>query len=276
VARDLYSRIVELDEQTLRTVADVLELRGRHPRQVAIRDAYLGALGDLGGRRVLEVGCGTGVVTRELARRVGAAGRVTGVDPSPVFVEVARGHATEANLSNVSFEVEDGRALSFEDAAFDLSAAVTVLCHVPERVAVLRELARVTRPGGTILVMDGDYAANQVEHPDRSLTQRIVDAWRASVVDDPHVMRTIVPLLAEAGLVPGRIDGHVHVETGQVDERTSYIWQWALFAARQAVGVGAVDESEAGRWIEQLAEMNRRGELFGSVTYVSVAARRAQ
>src|SRR4051794_15665127 len=84
VARDLYSRIVELDDATLRTVADVLELRGRHPQQVAIRDAYLSSLGSLEGKRVLDVGCGTGVVTRELARRVGPDGQVTGVDPSPV------------------------------------------------------------------------------------------------------------------------------------------------------------------------------------------------
>jgi len=274
VARDLYSRIVELDEATLRTVAEVLELRGRHPQQAAIRAAYLGALGDIAGQRVLDVGCGTGVVTRELARRVGPSGQVTGVDPSPVFVEVAERLRAEHALDNLTFAVQDGRALPFADGAFDLTTAVTVLCHVPERADVLRELARVTRPGGTVLIVDGEYAANQVEHPDRALTTRIVDTWRASVVDDPYLMRRIVPLVEAAGLEPGAVNGHVHVEAGRVDEATSFIWQWALFAARQAIGAGAVDEAEAGRWIEQLGAMNRRAELFGSVTYVSVAARR--
>jgi ubiquinone/menaquinone biosynthesis C-methylase UbiE len=275
VARDLYSRIVELDEQTLRTVANVLELRGRHPQQAAIREAYLGTLGDLTGTSVLEVGCGTGVVTRELAQRVGPSGQVTGTDPSPVFVAVARTRAGETSQSNLTFEVQDGRALPYPDGSFDLTAAVTVLCHVPERADVLRELARATKPHGTVLIVDGDYAANQIEHPDRTLTTRVVDAWRASVVDDPHVMRRIVPLLADAGLVPEQINGHVHVETGRVDEETSFIWQWALFASRQAVGAGAIDEAEAARWIADLGEMNRRGTLFGSVTYVSVVARRA-
>jgi ubiquinone/menaquinone biosynthesis C-methylase UbiE len=274
VARDLYSRIVELDEATLRTVADVLELRGRHPQQAAIRDAYLASLGDIAGKQVLDVGCGTGVVTRELGRRVGPNGQVTGADPSPVFVEVAEGLAADNALSNVSFGVQDGRALLFADATFDLTTAVTVLCHVPERTEVLSELARVTRPGGTVLIMDGEYAANQVEHPDRALTTRIVDAWRASVVDDPYLMRRIIPMIEAAGLEPGPVHGHIHVEAGRVDEATSFIWQWALFASRQAVGAGAVDEGEAGRWIEELGAMNQRGELFGSVTYVSVVALR--
>ena len=116
--------------------------------------------------------------------------------------------------------------------------------------------------------------SNQVEHPDRALTARIVDAWRASVVDDPYLMRRIIPLIEAAGLEPGPAHGHIHVEAGHVDEATSFIWQWALFAARQATGAGAVSDSEAARWIEQLGAMNQRGELFGSVTYVSVLAHR--
>jgi ubiquinone/menaquinone biosynthesis C-methylase UbiE len=274
VARDLYSRIVELDEATLRTVAEVLELRGRHPQQIAIRDAYLSALGDLSGLRVLDVGCGTGVVTRELARRVGPGGQVAGVDPSPVFVEAAQRLAVEHGLTNVGFAVQDGRRLPYPDGSFDLTTAVTVLCHVPERVEVLAELARVTRPGGVVLIVDGDYASNQVEHPDRAVTTRLVDAWRASVVDDPYLMRRIIPLIDAAGLAPGSANGYVHVETGTVDEATSFIWQWALFAARQATGAGAISEAEAARWIEQLGELNQRAALFGSVTYVGVAARR--
>jgi ubiquinone/menaquinone biosynthesis C-methylase UbiE len=274
MARDLYSRIVELDDATLRTVADVLELRGRHPQQIAIRDGYLSALGDLTGLRVLDVGCGTGVVTRELARRVGPSGRVAGVDPSPVFVETAARLATEHGLTNVGFAVQDGRQLPYPDGSFDLTTAVTVLCHVPERAEVLAEIARVTRPGGVVLIVDGDYASNQIEHPDRALTTRLVDAWRASVVDDPHLMRRIIPLIEAAGLEPGSVNGYVHVEAGNVDEATSFIWQWALFAARQATGAGAITEAEAAGWIEQLGELKQRAELFGSVTYVGVAARR--
>ena len=66
----------------------------------------------------------------------------------------------------------------------------------------------------------------------------------------------------------------VHVEAGRVDEATSFIWQWAAFAARTAVATGTIAQAEADRWLAGLRDLNRRSELFGSVTYVGITARR--
>jgi ubiquinone/menaquinone biosynthesis C-methylase UbiE len=274
LARDLYTRLSQLDEPTVRSIAEILEVRGRHPQQVGMRAAYLGALGDLNGQHVIEVGCGTGVVGRDIARRVGPTGSVTGVDPTPGFIEVAERLRVDERLDNAAFSVQDGRTLPYADGSFDLAAAVTVLCHLPDRENVLREMVRVTRSGGTVLIVDGEYAANQVEHPDRLTTQRIVDAWRANAIDDPRLMRRIVPVVDAAGLRLDSLRGHVHVEAGRVDEATSFIWQWCLFAARLATEAGAIDEAQAVAWVEQLRARNLRAELFGSVTYVSVITRR--
>ena len=274
MARDVYSRLHEIDAPMLATIAHILELRGRHPQQTAIRAAYLGALGDLTGQQVLEVGCGTGVVSRDLAKLVGSGGHVTAVDPTPHFIEVARQLQAEQGSESLSFDVEDGRALPYSDASFDLVAAVTVLSHVPERLDVLREMVRVMRPDGTILVVDGEFATNQIEHPDPAMTARVVEAWRVSTVDCPRLLRRIVPLLQSVGLQVERMDGHVHLEAGQVDTATSFIWLWAQFAARQAVAAEAVTDAEAARWLDQLRALNDAGELFGSVTFVSVVARR--
>jgi SAM-dependent methyltransferase len=155
-----------------------------------------------------------------------------------------------------------------------LTVAVTVLCHVPERDAVLREMARVTRHGGTVLIVDGEYAANQVSHPDVELTARVIDGWRAGAIDNPHLMRRIVTFVQAAGLDAGAANGYVHVEAGQVDEATSFIWQWALFASRTAVAAETITQTEADRWIHELHELNQRSELFGSVTYVGMMARK--
>ncbi len=87
-------------------------------------------------------------------------------------------------------------------------------------------------------------------------------------------MRRIVPFLAGAGLTAHAIDGHVHIETGTVDEATSFVWAWAHFAVRQALTAGAVGEAEAAGWIAQLRQQNERGEMFGSSTFISVVARR--
>jgi len=275
MARDVYSRLDELDAPTLAGIADILELRGRHPQQQAIRAAYLGALGDIAGRQVLEVGCGTGVASRDLARLVGSEGHVTAVDPTPHFIDAARRLQQEAAIDRLTFDVQDGRALPYADATFDLVAAVTVLSHVPERLRVLHEMARVLRPGGAVLIVDGEFAANQVEHPDHEMTARIVEAWRTSTVDDPRLMRRIVPMIESVGLRAERVDGHVHLESGRVDPSTSFIWLWAQFAARQAVATDAVSEADAGCWLDQLRARNDAGLLFGSVTFVSLIARHA-
>jgi ubiquinone/menaquinone biosynthesis C-methylase UbiE len=120
MADDVYTRLNELDESTLRAIANVLEIRARHPQQIAIRAAYLDALGDIAGQRVLEIGCGTGPVTRELAARVGPGGYVTGTDPTYALIEVAERVGAEQGIENVSFEVQDGRSLPYPDDTFDL------------------------------------------------------------------------------------------------------------------------------------------------------------
>jgi ubiquinone/menaquinone biosynthesis C-methylase UbiE len=274
MAQDVYTRLNDLDEATVRGIAEVLEIRGRHPQQVAIRAAYLDALGDIAGQQVLEIGCGTGPVTRDLAVRVGPGGHVTGTDPTCVLIDVAERIRAEQGIENATFAVQDGRALPYPNAAFDLSVAVTVLCHLPERDTVLREMARVTRSGGTVLIVDGEYAANQVLHPDPEVTARVIQGWRAGSIDDPYLMRRIASFVQAAGLEPGTVNGYVHVETGRVDEATSFIWQWAQFAARTAVASRTISQSEAERWIDGLRDLNQRSELFGSVTYVGITARR--
>ena len=270
MARDIYSRLNEIEDAALKNIAFLLERRGSHPQQQAIRQAYLDGLGSLGGLKVLDVGCGTGVVTRELARRVGPNGSVVGSDPTPGLIEVARQLATDEGHPGLIFEVQDGRALPYADASFDLVCAVTVLSHVPAREKVLQEIARVTRPGGRVLIVDGDFAANQLEHPDKDTTAKIVAAWRASTVDDPYLTHCLGPLLEGVGLRPRSVNGHVHIEAGRVDEATSFMWQWVLFAAQQAVNAGAITDAESKTWIEQVRDMNQRNLLFGSITFVSV------
>ena len=274
--RDLYTRLDELDEPSLRALAGVLEIRGSHPRQVEMRVGHIEMLGELVGQRVLDVGCGTGVVTRDIARQVGPGGLVVGVDPTPVFVEIAERLRQEANLDGLHYQTGDGRALDFPDSSFDVVMAITVLSHLPARTQVLAELARVVRPGGRLLVTDGDYVANQLAHTDRATTDRIISAWVENVVDDPLMARRLPALIAASGFQVEAIRGHVHVEAGRVDEATSYIWQWALFALNQALAAGAVSAGEGAAWREELAGMNAEGTLYGSVNYVSVLARRPQ
>jgi ubiquinone/menaquinone biosynthesis C-methylase UbiE len=120
---------------------------------------------------VLEIGCGSGMYAIHLAKRVGS--RVTAVDVNPHAIAGAAQLAAASGLDRlVQFAQGDlSRALGFADGSFDAAYANDVLCHIPERPRLLRELARVLRPGGRLLFSDAlviGGVVSQVELATRS------------------------------------------------------------------------------------------------------------
>ncbi|MGK2849408.1 MAG: class I SAM-dependent methyltransferase [Candidatus Limnocylindrales bacterium] len=107
------------------------------------------------GQRVIDVGCGPGALTGELVARVGAAG-VAAVDPSAPFVEAA-----EARHAGVDVRQATAEALPFDDDAFDAALAQLVVHFMADPVAGIREMRRVTRPGGVVVACVWDHAGGQ-------------------------------------------------------------------------------------------------------------------
>lgn len=128
-----------------------------HSRRTAENSAaYL--LPELGSTdRILDIGCGPGTITADLAA-IAAEGSVTAVDYAPGILDQAAQVAAERGLKNVEFEQADVHSLRFDDDTFDVVHAHQVLQHVGDPVQALREMRRVTRPGGVVAVRDGDYA----------------------------------------------------------------------------------------------------------------------
>lgn len=108
------------------------------------------------GRSLLDVGCGPGTITTEFAERL-APGRVIGLDAASDAIAAAESHAAEVG-SAATFVQADAFALPFDDGAFDITHTHQTLQHVGDPVAMLREMARVTAPGGTIAAREVDYA----------------------------------------------------------------------------------------------------------------------
>ena len=106
--------------------------------------------------RLLDVGCGPGTITADLAARV-PQGQVVGIDRAGDVLAMARQEADRRGQRNVRFQVGDVYHLAFDDAAFDVVHAHQVLQHLSDPVGALAEMRRVCRPGGLVAARDGDY-----------------------------------------------------------------------------------------------------------------------
>ena len=157
-------------------------------------------------QRVLDVGCGTGILARELASRVGPAGRVAGIDPSPGMLAVARELAP-------AIEWREGVAesLPFPDGFFDAVVSQFAFMFFADRGRALREMVRVSIPGGRLAVAVWGsldtmpaYAA-EVELLERLAGSRAADALRA-----PFVLgtREDLEVFSEAGVASVEIATH--------------------------------------------------------------------
>lgn len=110
------------------------------------------------GMELLDVGCGPGTITLDLAQRV-APGRVVGIEPVDSPLEAARKEAGRRGDTTTRFERADVFALPYDDDSFDVVHAHQVLQHLTDPVGALKEMARVCRPGGWVAARDADYAA---------------------------------------------------------------------------------------------------------------------
>lgn len=150
------------------------------------------------GHRVLEVGCGTGDDVRRIAVEVGPSGSVLGVDASQAMLDEARRRAEGTGLA-VEFQIGDACALDIADASFDSVRAERVLIHIPEPRVAVAEMARVTRPGGRVVLFDVDFESFVVAHPDPALVRRMVTLMTDAMACG-RVGRLFPGLLADAGL----------------------------------------------------------------------------
>lgn len=107
---------------------------------------------------MLDVGCGPGTLTVDLARKV-APGETVGIDVAEEVIAEAAAHAAEGGATDVSFRVGDFRDAGLEPASFDVVHAHQVLQHLRQPVEALAAMAELARPGGIVAARDSDYSA---------------------------------------------------------------------------------------------------------------------
>lgn len=194
------------------------------------------------GDRVLDLGCGPGSITLDLAEAVGREGRVVGVDAAEAAVASARDAAAARGDTTTVFEVADAYALPHEDAAFDVAHAHQVMQHLADPVAALRELARVVRPGGLIAFRDADYGG-MTWHPASPGLSRWLDTYRAAARlagGEPDAGRHTLAWARAAGLVDITATATTW-SYASPEERAWWGGQWVERATRSAYAARTVD-----------------------------------
>jgi ubiquinone/menaquinone biosynthesis C-methylase UbiE len=209
--------------------------------------------------RILDVGCGPGTITADLAARV-PDGQVTAIDAAPDVLAMAKAEADRHGLANIGFEVGDVYALDFADDTFDVVHAHQVLQHLTDPVAALIEMRRVCRPGGLIAARDGDYGGMFWFPDDAGLTE-----WQAlyrnvarAIGGEPDAGRRMPSWARQAGFETVEASASAWCYTGPVD-RPWWGASWAERLTESPFGDRAVEHGLATRDdLERLAEAWRR------------------
>jgi SAM-dependent methyltransferase len=162
------------------------------------------------GDRALDLGCGPLGVLDLLAERVGATGRVVGLDREARYLAIARQELDTRGLSGVQLASGDATASGLPAGSFDVVHERLVLNNVPNPAAVVTEMARLVRPGGRVVLQDVDWMTWTClpEHPGWTrLAHATAQVWSGDV----HVGRRLPALLRAAGLVDVEVVPHLRV-----------------------------------------------------------------
>jgi SAM-dependent methyltransferase len=243
------------------------QMMGRWSRILA--QSFLEFAGIRPGWKVLDLGCGTGSLTKAVADQNGP-GRVVGTDISAPYVEYARARISDPR---VSFTVSDATHLNFADNAFDAALSMLVLNFVPEFRAAAKEMLRVTRPGGTVAAAVWDMAGGL-------MMSRIY--WDTAACLDPAARASRGRVQSAPLSREGELSG-LFREIGLVDVQeqdllirmrfSNFGDYWTPFLSGQGpVGyMATLDETQRERFREALFDAYCGGSPDGPRSFVAVA-----
>lgn len=236
----LQQRLAECQELTLRRFTVIEQLAPRR------------------GERVLEIGCGAGLLLREIGLALGPHGLAAGLDVSPD--QIAQAAVECASVPAVCPVVGDATALSYPDAVFDAAVAVQVLEYIPDPAAAIAELRRTLKPGGRLLCLANNWTSTFWHGPQAGLTGEIAAMWERHAAH-PNLPARLGPMLAQAGF-QGIRQLPVPIVNAQFDE-TGFAYWLARLMAGFAAQEGTPKEITAA-WLAALDAAEAEGEFFFS------------
>jgi ubiquinone/menaquinone biosynthesis C-methylase UbiE len=201
-----------------------------------------------------------------MARLMPDGAQVSGVDISETMIAEAR-RRTANQGTRVSLRTGDATDLPYPEQAFDACRAATVLQHVPDPARVIREMVRVTRPGGRVGVLEFDQETTFVDHPDTEATRIILGTFADAAVNG-HVGRELPRLLRAAGLTDVSVTPGVNLANPQFFRAVFHDHVARL--QDQAI----LTSQRASQWWAELDARTQAGDFLGGAAVFVVAASR--
>ena len=239
------------------TEADELEKSYKLPEIVLQRKQTLKKLSVIPGEQILDVGCGVGFLSYEIALLTGDSGKVCGIDKNADMIRHANKRCER--LRNTEFSEANANDLPFTEESFDAACCTQVLLYVNDVDEVLSRIKRILKPAGRIIIVETDWRGVVLNSNNDSITRKIFSAWDATV-PSPNLPVHLGPLLVDNGFSNVNVEPIPILNTEYTPNQFSHgMMNWIT---NNAVKKRFITKEQSQKWLDDLDEKGKSGNYF--------------
>ena len=250
--------------------AEELEKSYQLPDIVQQRQHTLKKLSVKPGEKILDVGCGVGFLSHEIALLTGDSGQVCGVDKNSEMIRHANKRCE--SLQNTEFSEANAEDLPFSEESFDAACCTQVLLYVNDVSKVLLEIKRILKSTGRIIIVETDWRGVVLNSDYDSITRKIFSAWDATV-PSPNLPVRLGSLLLDNGFSNVNVEPIPILNTEYTPNHFSHgMMNWIT---RNALKKGFITKEQFQKWLDDLDEKGESGNYFFCVNRFLFSAKLA-
>lgn len=262
---DPYTNPDTQPESAIQAMITRLEERSRNSDFQRMIRNYIEVLSKDRALTVLDLGCGTGVVIRQLANALHSDSILHGGDVSEELLGEAK-RLTPG--SRIQWDHLTTGSLPYANATFDVITMHTLLGHVLDPACVLLEARRVLKPSGQLIVFDADHAGTTYSQQDYQTTRRMDHLLISAIAAHPDICRQLPRLLKASGFKLTTHHADVISECGKGDYWLASVRGFA----RLIPSLGVLSSQEAESWVKYMMDSHENGTFFASGTFYTFYA----